>query len=511
MATDSGSIPPIEFAVARDGARLAFQRFGIDGPTVIAVPPMAQNIEMSWELPRCREMFERFGSFGRWIHFDKRGTGCSDRRSRMPGIDERVEDLRAVMDAAGVDRAHLFGQSEGGPMALLFAVTYPGRVESVTIFGSGARSTPYFEGDELVALKDQFDGLAEVWGTPASPMVDLFSPTMADDQEYRDWHVRYERNSADSDSLRELLEISLDVDVSDVLADIGVPVLVLHRTGDPIVPVELGRQTAAAIPGATLVELEGTDHFGFAGDFHAWIDEVERFVTGNVQKREPWRSPAAARIVTLGRFAVTIDGADVPNSGWGSRRARQLCKRLVAARGWPLAREELIDLLWPGETDMRRLGARLSVLLSAVRRILGGGVIADRQTVALDLEEVSTDLEDLLQADDDDVVVETYTGEFLPEERAEDWSRGTRDEARSRFIAAARRQSVAASELGDHDRAVFLARRMIEADRYDDSAYRLLLAQLVQAGEISQGRDAHGAWNAAMAELDIEVPDFDPS
>ncbi len=129
-------VPPVLFAQGR-GARLAYQDFG-DGPaTIVAVPPMAQNIEAAWEWPALREMFGQFGSFSRWIQFDKRGTGSSDRRVRVPGIDERVDDLRAVMDAAGVDRAHLFGQSEGGPMAILFAVTYPQRVESLTLFGTG--------------------------------------------------------------------------------------------------------------------------------------------------------------------------------------------------------------------------------------------------------------------------------------------------------------------------------------------------------------------------------------
>ena len=134
----AGEIPPIRFADAR-GARIAYQDFGQQEPVVVAVPPLAQNLELAFEAPIKRRMFERFGRFARWIQFDKRGTGSSDRRVRVPGIDERVDDMRAVMDAAGVDRAHLFGQSEGGPMAILFAVTYPERVQSLTLFGSGPR------------------------------------------------------------------------------------------------------------------------------------------------------------------------------------------------------------------------------------------------------------------------------------------------------------------------------------------------------------------------------------
>lgn len=134
-------IPPIHFDPAR-GARIAYQVFG-DGPaTVVSTPPMAQNIEMAWERPEIRHMFDRFAEFCRFVHFDKRGTGSSDRRSHVAGIDERVDDLRAVMDHAAVDRARLFANSEGGPMAILFAATYPDRVDSLTLWGSGPSMMP---------------------------------------------------------------------------------------------------------------------------------------------------------------------------------------------------------------------------------------------------------------------------------------------------------------------------------------------------------------------------------
>ncbi|MEX1044092.1 MAG: alpha/beta hydrolase, partial [Acidimicrobiia bacterium] len=126
----------IRFARGR-GARLAYQVIGDGEPTIVSIPPMAQNIELAWQRPEIRRMLERFGRFSRFIHFDKRGTGCSDRTTSRVGVmDERVDDLRAVMDAEGVERAHLFGNSEGGPMAILFAVTYPDRVESLTLYGT---------------------------------------------------------------------------------------------------------------------------------------------------------------------------------------------------------------------------------------------------------------------------------------------------------------------------------------------------------------------------------------
>jgi DNA-binding SARP family transcriptional activator len=410
------------------------------------------------------------------------------------------------MDAAEVDRAHLFGQSEGGPMAILFAVTYPERVESLILFGTGPRCMRRYTEDDLPEVKAVLDLMADDWGTPASMILPGFAPSVADDAELRDWWPRYERNSADRDSIRELLEINLDIDVGEVLDQVAVPTLVLHRIDDPIVPGELGREAAAGIAGATLIELPGNDHFGFAGDMDAWVDEMERFVTGTVAPRPTGPAPGPPRIVTLGRFAVVRDGEDVPVSDWGSRLARTLCKRLVAARGRPVTREQLIDLLWPDESDLAKLGARLSVQLSAVRRVLGGGVVADRTTVALDLDEVTTDLEDLHGATDDRAVVDAYGGEFLPEDRYDDWTVAIRDEATARFGTAARRLITAALDETEWDEAAALARRLVDADPYGDDGHRLLVLALHGAGADGDARRAHERWGDAATELGTTVP-----
>ncbi len=501
----TADVPPVHFAPAR-GARLAYQVWGEGTESIVAIPPLAQNIEAAWEWPDIRHMLERFGTFSRYLHFDKRGTGASDRTSRMPGIDERVDDLRAVMDHAGVDRAHLFAQSDGGPMAILFAATYPHRVASLILCGTGATLRPPWPEEERIARRER--QVAE-WGTPQSRIVDGFAPSLAANQKFRSWHQRYERMCAGADSLRELLDLSAQMDVTEVLPQLDVPTLVVHRKGDLIVPVDRGRELAATIPGARLLELEGEDHFPFVGDVDAWMTEVERFVTGELRPRPtPASEPSTVRIVTLGRFAVEIDGEEVPTSVWGSRRARQLCKRLVAARGWPVTRDELIDILWPGESDMTRLGARLSVQLSAVRRLLGGGVAADRESVRLDLDNVTTDLEDFHRALDDAAVVAAYTGEFLPEDVYEDWSAPTRDEARTRFVAAARRLADRERDMANPLRAAELYRRIVAVDRFDDHAHRSLVAALAEAGEHGEARRAHAAWAEAMAELDVVVEPF---
>lgn len=503
---NTGDIPETLYAPAR-GARLAYQKFGEGEHRILAIPPLAQNIEIAWEWPDVRAMLERFASFSEYVVFDKRGTGASDRHSRVPGIDERVDDIRAVMDEVGFDSAHFFVQSDGGAMAIMFAVTYPERVESLVLNGSYARVEHQMTDVELAERLDLF--VAE-WGTPQSRVVDRFAPSRAADQEYRTWHQRYERHAAGAGSLRELLDLSFEIDVTEVLGDVAVPTLVVHRTGEQIVPIERGRELAAAIPGAVLMEYDSPDHYAYIGPLDPWMSDVERFITGTTRTRPtPPPAPPEVRINTLGRFLVEIDGDEVPTADWGSRNARQLTKRLVAARGWPTTRDELIDMLWPDEDDRSKLSARLSVQLSAVRRILRGGVIADRTSVRLDLDEVSTDLEDFYQATDDAAIVAAYTGEFLPEDLYEDWAGAPRDEARSRFVAAARRTAEGAMSVGRHDAAVTIARRLVSVDRYDESAHRLLVEALAAAGIPGEARRAHGAWQQAMAELDAAAPAFE--
>lgn len=501
-------VPAVRFAPAR-GARIAYQDFG-DGPVLVNIPPFAQNIEVAWEWPAVREMLGRLGSFSRSIIFDKRGTGASDRQIPIANMDERVEDLRAVMDHAGVERAFLFGASEGGPMCLLFAATYPDRVDGVIIHGSGAYIVPPVDVDAEARSEvfPQFEYLIDTWGTPQSPMPEAFSPSLAGDDEYRRWLERYCRLSASQESCRDLLNMIADFDVREILAEIRAPVLIQHRTGDQVVSVENGRALAAAIDGADLREYEGNDHFSFVGDL-SWIDDVERFVTGSVRTRPPKPVKTDVAISTLGRFGVQVDTQEVPTSAWRSRIPRQICKRLVAARGWPVTREELFDLCWPDETDTAKLGARLSVQLSSVRRVLGGGVIADRRTVALNLKEVTTDLETLLSATNDDEIVAAYTGEFLPEEVDDDWAIGARNEARATFAAAAWRLASAAKNEEDHGAVAALARRLIEVDRYDEAAHQLLVDSLLADGGIAAARRSHQQWTRYLSEIDVTVPPFE--
>jgi len=438
-------VPPIQFAHARGGARIAYQEWG-EGVPVVAIPPAAQNIEFAWEWPSLREFFERFGSFCHFVHYDKRGTGSSDRTIRVPHVDDRVDDLRAVMDAAGIERAHLFTQSEGGVTTLLFAAAYPHRVESLVFLGSAAR---LYRGGEITdERREQYrrrvGEYVSKWGTPDTESIAMFAPSQLDNPEFCAWFPRYERYAASADSLQALMIEMLDMDATEVIGDIEAPMLVLHRTNDSAMPLELGQEIADLAQNATLVELPGIDHYAFLGDLDAWLEPVERWVTGTVRERPSSVGPSGmARVTTLGRFAVTVDGREVETGEWGSRRARTLLKRLVAARGWPVTRDELFDLLWPDEIDRARLGSRLSVQLSHVRRVLGGGVIADRDTIAIDRGQVSSDLDELLSTDDDERIIELDAGEFLPEDRYDDWTIAIREQVNSTVAAAIRRRLAA--------------------------------------------------------------------
>ena len=487
-------VPPIHFASAR-GGRIAYQRFGVGTAPLVAVPPAAQNIEAAWEWPELRTMFEQLGTFSDYIHFDKRGTGASDTDQVVPGIDERVDDLKAVMDHAGVERAHLFAQSEGGPMTLLFAAAYPERVLSVILVGSAATMMPAdVDRERQVALRERF---ASLWGTPDSMAVGVFAPSKVTDPDFVAWHQRYERMSASSAAVRDLMMQMMDWDVRDVVADITCPVLVLHRRNDPAMPIESGREVAELASDATFVELEGSDHFCYVGE-REWIDHVERFITGHVTPRAQVQPRPRIAISTLGRFGVEIDGEEIPTSEWGSKRARTLVKRLVAARGWPVRREELADLLWPDEPDPAVWGSRLSVQLSTVRRVLHGGIVADRQTIALDLDMVDTDLVRLHAATDDHEIVALHAGRFLPEEAAEEWRRGPHDAALALARSAGHRLLSEALDAPDLRRATELAHMLLEWDEYDAIAHEGAIEAAVAAGDPAAAAAARDRRDAAL-------------
>jgi pimeloyl-ACP methyl ester carboxylesterase/DNA-binding SARP family transcriptional activator len=511
-ATSERTAPETRFATTPTGSSLAYQVIGDREVTVVSVPPMAQNIEMAWEWPAIRQMFEGFAAFCRFVAFDKRGTGMSSRSADIPRLDERVDELTAVFDHAGIDRAFVMGTSEGGPMALMFAATYPDRVQGVILESSCARLLAESNRDQDPAVGGRdwamWARFVDAWGTPDSVTVDLFAPSLAGDARFRRWHQRYERNSASRDAIGRLVDLAIDMDARGVVHRIDCPVLMLHRVGDRVVPIDAARETLRLLRShgveVELVEMPGEDHFLYATDLALALREIERFTTGTVSNRPPrWRR-VQPQIHTMGRFDVVVDGESVATSAWGSKQARTLLKRLVVARGQSVTRDELMELLWPQSTELGRLAARLSVQLSAVRQVLGGGVIADRSSIRLDLERVDVDIERWFALDDDSAIVAGYGGDFLPDDRYDDWATPLRDEIRARFGCATRRLA----ERSDADAAIDLWRKALTVDPYDEHSHRSLVATLRAVGRVGDARTAYRTYVSAMDDLGVACTDW---
>jgi len=281
---------------------IAYQVIGHGDVDVILVPQWLSNIEQYWEHPTAAYFLRRIASFSRLIMFDKRGTGLSDAVPTTQALEERMDDVLAVMDAVGSERAVLLGPSEGGPMATLFAATYPERCISLILYGACARwlqSDDYPEGrpPEIAALYGQ--KWIEGWGSGAS--LNVLAPSLARDERFRRWWGRFERHSVRPGMVAPIFETINNMDVRAVLPAIRVPTLVLHRRGDRLVDVANGRYLAAHIPGARYLELPGDDHIYFAGDADSLLDEIEEFVTGSRGTHDPDRVLATVMFTDIVR------------------------------------------------------------------------------------------------------------------------------------------------------------------------------------------------------------------
>jgi class 3 adenylate cyclase len=283
-------MPPTVRYADSAGVSIAWSQLGA-GPIDIAfVAGFVSHQELLWEEPRVAGFFERLASFARVILWDKREQGLSDRVGRPPTLEESMNDLRVVLDAADSERPMLLGISEGGPMELLFAATHPDRVDRLAVYGSWARllrAPDYPEGLPLAVLDHLGRRLVAEWGGPA--VLDEFAPSAVDDPGLRDWWGRMLRSGAGPRSASQLLALYRDIDVRGILGSIARPTLVLHRRGDRMVRADHGRYLGEHIPGARYVELEGDDHLAFVGDTTAILDEVQLFATGRRPARQPDR------------------------------------------------------------------------------------------------------------------------------------------------------------------------------------------------------------------------------
>jgi pimeloyl-ACP methyl ester carboxylesterase len=256
---------------------VAYQVFG-EGPDLVVAPGFVSHIENYWDEPHFARSLNKVSGFFRIVLFDKRGTGLSDRVAHLPHMDERMDDLRAVMDAVGIERAALFGISEGGSLAALFAASHPERTQSLVLYGAFARFCHWMATDEA------FDRLVkymdESWGSGKS--LPAFAPSKANDAALQEWWGKFERLGASPSAAIALMRMNREIDISGILHSIRVPTLVMHRTNDVLVSVEGGRELAAGIPGARLVEIPGADHLFFLDDDASdrVLAETEEFLTG---------------------------------------------------------------------------------------------------------------------------------------------------------------------------------------------------------------------------------------
>ena len=304
----------IQYAKSGD-VHIAYRCTGTGPLDLVIVPGFVSHLEVTWEAPAVARMIERLGTFCRVIRFDKRGTGMSD-RVPVATLDERMDDVRAVMEAAGSARAAIWGVSEGGPMSLLFAATYPERVTALILYAAFAKrlwSPDYPIGVPSLDRQAYLDLIERQWSADAD--VSIVAPSLAHDAWARERFAAARRMSASPGAALELARMTTDIDVRHVLPTVRVPTLVLHRTTDLDVRVENGRYLAEHIPGARYVEFPEGDHLFNTGDTDALVDEIEEFLTGVRSDREPDRVLATVLFTDIA--GSTERAVELGDRRWG--------------------------------------------------------------------------------------------------------------------------------------------------------------------------------------------------
>jgi pimeloyl-ACP methyl ester carboxylesterase/DNA-binding CsgD family transcriptional regulator len=310
-----------ETRYARSGdVHIAYQVVG-EGPLdLVFVHGFISNLEQQWDDPGFAHLLSRLAAFSRLIIFDKRGTGLSDRvpLDALPTLEQRMDDVRAVMDAAQSRRAALLGSSEGGPMAMLFAATYPQRTRALVLYGA------YANFHRWVSSREQLEAFVrnaeQTWGT--GEMLRAFAPGMFGNQRFRDWWGRWERLGASPSAATALARMNAQIDVRHIPPAVRVPTLVLHRKDDVRINVEGGRFLAKHIHGASYVELSGSDHLMWVGDIDRLVDEVEEFLTG-AHLSPP---PADRALATV--LLIEVAEADRLAARHGDAEWREMLQRL---------------------------------------------------------------------------------------------------------------------------------------------------------------------------------------
>ena len=312
-----------ETKYARSGeTHIAYQVFGEGDLDLVHVPGFYTHVELVWEHEPTARFLEGLASFARVINFDRRGSGLSDPVTDAPTLEQRMDDVRAVMDAAGSERAVLVGVSEGAPMSILFAATYPQRVRALVCTGGMARSTyaeDYPWGTPAEALIESgVELILPHWGDGS--LVEVSSPSQADNPESRAFSGRMERSTASPGMLTALFQMFLDLDVRDVVPSVHAPALILHRSRDPLVNVRHGRWLAEHMPNARMVEFEGDDHGFWYQGAEEWLGEVQEFLTG------ARAAPDVDRVLATVLFTDIVDSTRTA-ADLGDQRWREVLER----------------------------------------------------------------------------------------------------------------------------------------------------------------------------------------
>ena len=335
------SFQPVTHYAKNGDISIAYQVTG-DGPLdLVNVPGWISHIEYEWEDPYWSRYYMHLAAFSRLIRLDKRGTGLSDRAAGIATMEERMDDIRAVMDAAGSERAAVMGGSEGGPLAALFAATYPERTSALVLWGAHASLTwaPDYpwkptRDEALKELNTWAETIHQTWGHESAMDLEQLAPSIAQDERAQEFYGKFFRLGASPGAALMLVRMNTEIDVRHILPTIHVPTLVVHRTGDRMVNIEEGRYLAAHIPGAKLVELPGDDHVPWAGDMETAVAEIQEFLTGVRPAPEPDRVLATV-------LFTDIVGSTEQASALGDRRWRDLLEQhhavsrreIVRARG----------------------------------------------------------------------------------------------------------------------------------------------------------------------------------
>jgi DNA-binding winged helix-turn-helix (wHTH) protein/pimeloyl-ACP methyl ester carboxylesterase len=282
----AGPFAETRYALSGD-LRIAYQVIGNGPVDLVCIPGWVTHLEYGWEEPSLARFYRRLASFARLILFDKRGTGLSDRDSGLPNIQQRMDDVRAVMDAVGSKRAVLFGMSEGCGMAMSFAATFPERTQALILWGAFAKRewSPDYPWAPTAAKRQIFyNAIERDWGGPVG--VDDIAPSRAGDPDFRHWWATYQRRSASPAAALALAHMNTRIDTRHILPSIRAPTLVMHRRDDRDALVEEGRFIAECIPGAKLVEFEGADHLYFVGEQDEVLDCAAAFISEHGAERE---------------------------------------------------------------------------------------------------------------------------------------------------------------------------------------------------------------------------------